>query len=248
MILTTLKTCKDRNTYPISVQISVIIPTYNEEKSIAKTIQAVKDNSNREISEIIVSDGGSRDRTPEAARLAGARVVRAPKGGRAPQMNFGASHAASELLYFLHADSIPPEGYDSSIVNAVQKGYSAGCFRLCFDHPNLLLRMFAWFTRFDIDAFRFGDQSLFITSRLFTKIDGFREDHIVMEDQEIVRRIKRNHHFALLTDSVTTSARKYLETGVLKLQFVFLIIFSLYYAGVQQETLKHIYSKLLTDD
>lgn len=229
------------------MKISVIIPAYNEEKIIAKTIRTVKKYSSNQVAEIIVSDGGSSDRTVDVAQAEGAKVVISPKGGRAPQMNYGASKASGDILYFLHADSIPPKKYSESITAAIASGYSAGCFRLAFDHPHLFLNLFAWFTRFDIDAFRFGDQSLFITRNIFFDLKGFMEDHIVMEDQEIVRRIKRTHSFTLLSDSVTTSARKYLETGVLKLQFIFLMIFCLYYAGVQQETLKHLYVELLNN-
>lgn len=227
------------------MQISVIIPTYNEEDVIQKTIQAVLSRAGDELLEMIVVDGGSSDRTAEKVRLSDARLVQSEKKGRAAQMNAGASEAKGEILYFLHADSKPPENFDMQIRAAVAKDIPAGCFRLAFDHPHPLLKAFAWFTRFDLDLFRFGDQSLFVKKSVFEKAGGFREDHIVMEDQEIVTRIKKRAPFIVLPDAVTTSARKYLDIGIVKLQFIFVVIFTFYYAGVKQETLKSMYRELL---
>lgn len=222
--------------------ISVIIPTYNEEENIAKTIETVREYGDQ-IKEIIVVDGGSRDKTVERAKSCEIEVLTSPQKGRAAQMNYGAEHAEGEILYFLHADSLPPEGFTSQIKNAVQVGHKAGCFQLAFDRDHMLLNFYAWCTRFDIDAFRFGDQSLFITRTAFQKIGGFREDHIVMEDNEIIRRIKQQFSFKILDDSVITSARKYERVGVVKLQLLFTLIFVLYHLGVEQEKLVDILRK-----
>lgn len=219
------------------MEISVIIPALNEEVFIEETIRKVRQHSSpSRIKEIIVADGGSRDRTEVRAKQAGAVVVQSPRG-RAVQMNEGAGHASGEILYFLHADSIPPPGFDRAILQTIQEGNNAGCFRLAFDTDHILLNFYAWFTRFDVNAFRFGDQSLFIGRKTFNKIGGFREDHIVMEDNEIIRRVKRNGSFRICRKKVITSARKYREVGVLKLQMIFTFIFSAYFLGVPQSQL-----------
>lgn len=226
------------------MKLSVIIPAYNEERQIAATIALVKQKGHELVEEIIVVDGQSTDNTAAEARSAGAKVVISPRKGRAAQMNAGAEHASAEILYFLHADTIPPEGFAESVCKAIKKGYQAGCFRLTFDEDHFLLDLYAWFTRFDVDAFRFGDQSLFIQQNVFFAIDGFREDHIVMEDNEIVRRIKDKYHFTIIDEPVETSARLYREVGVLKLQLVFLLIYVLYFCGVEQKTLADIKGSL----
>ncbi|SMO33627.1 TIGR04283 family arsenosugar biosynthesis glycosyltransferase [Fodinibius sediminis] len=227
------------------MNISVIIPVYNEGEVIAETIESLRRAGDGQLSEIIVVDGGSSDHTAAKAREAGARVLEAPQKGRACQMNYGAREAGGELLYFLHADSQPPPHFTASIGSALDRGHQAGCFRLSFDDDHWLLKLYAWFTRFDIDAVRFGDQSLFITQKAFGQIGGFRQDHIVMEDQEIVRRIKQSFSFEVLDRSVTTSARKYRETGIVKLQLVFSLIFVLYYMGLEQERLVFIYKRFI---
>lgn len=219
------------------MKISVIIPTYNESDLISKTIEKVGIYGSNGIKEIIVADGGSTDGTIVNAKKAGAKVVAAPGKGRSVQMNYGARHADAELLYFLHADSIPPDDFDHKILAAISRGYNAGCFQLAFDDDHWLLKFYAWCTRFDIDAFRFGDQSLFITQDIFYTIGGFREDHLVMEDNEIVRRIKSNHSFVVLDDAVETSARTYREVGIVKVQLIFVLIYTLYFLGVAQDTL-----------
>lgn len=222
------------------MRISVIIPAYNEENTIAETIQAVQAHGGETVCEIIVVDGGSTDQTIAESRNAGAKVISSPKKGRAAQMNYGARQAKGKILYFLHADSIPPQGFGQNIELAVASGSHSGCFRLAFDQDHPLLNLYAWFTRFDIDAFRFGDQSLFVLGEVFSEIGGFREDHIVMEDNEMVRRIKKDYIFTILDDEVETSARTYQKVGVIKLQFIFVLIYILYFLGVEQEKLNHI--------
>lgn len=221
-------------------RISVIIPTYNEEDHIAGTIRAVKNQGGGLVENIIVVDGGSTDSTRSVAEEAGASVVQSPGRGRAAQMNFGAQQAGGSILYFLHADSHPPPEFDRQITNTVAEGSKAGCFQLAFDQRHWLLDFYAWCTRFDIDAFRFGDQSLFITAELFQKLGGFREDHLLMEDNEFVRRIKKSHDFSVLEDTVTTSARSYRQVGIVRLQMAFILIYLLYFAGVEQEKLMQI--------
>lgn len=227
------------------MSISVIIPTFNEANSIAHTINKVRQNSGEHILETIVVDGGSTDATTEKAKNAGAKLIQSPKKGRAAQMNFGATQARGEILYFLHGDTHPPKSFDSSIKKAVDQNNQAGCFQLGFDDDHFLLRIYGWFTRFDIDLFRFGDQSLFITKNAFNKLQGFREDHIVMEDQEFVRRLKQDFSFIILDKQVTTSAQKYRNNGIIKLQLIFTLILLLYYLGIDQNKLVAIYKRFI---
>lgn len=223
--------------------ITIIIPVLNEENRVGHLIRKLQSSGTGLVGEIIVVDGGSRDGTVEAATKAGARVIRASRRGRSFQMNAGAEAASYETLYFLHADTSPPDRFDRKIIDAIESGLPAGCFRLRFDTHHPVLRFYSWFTRFDIDLFRFGDQSLFISRSLFQKVGGFDERLLVMEDQEIVRRIKRVEQFEILEDEVVTSARKYSENGVFRLQAIFTLILMLYYAGVQQERLVGYYKR-----
>jgi rSAM/selenodomain-associated transferase 2 len=226
--------------------ISIIIPVFNEEKTIGSLLHYLNNVAEiHVIKEIIVADGQSTDQTVQIAREAGAKVITAKRRGRSRQMNEGAEHASGDYLYFLHADTYPPRSFVSDIQNTLHKGYQAGCFRLHFDNTHLLLRFYGWCTRFDIPAFRFGDQSLFINRKLFKEIDGFREDLIVMEDNEIIHRIRKKAGFRIIPKSVTTSARKYENNGFIRLQLIFTIIYVLYHFGLPQEQLVKIYRKYI---
>ena len=247
-------------------RISIIIPVFNEEDGLGSFLRELgamlgphppEKNSAADVSggrkrngepvpyEIIIVDGGSTDRTVAVANESGVRCVISPRKGRAAQMNYGAGLASGNILYFLHADTIPPSGVLSKIAAAMEKGARSGCFRLSFDEPSRLMRFYAWFTRFDLLPFRYGDQSLFVGSDLFDRLGGYREDHVVMEDNEFFRRIRKQGSFAVLKDHVVTSARKYRENGFVRLQLIFTLIFMMYYLGFRQETLVSVYRRMI---
>jgi rSAM/selenodomain-associated transferase 2 len=226
--------------------VSIIIPTYNEEENIAETIRQIKArDTNKLISEIIVSDGQSTDKTMEQASKAGATVLSSPKKGRAAQMNFGACTANEEILYFIHADSIPPENFSSYILNATGNNASSGCFRLSFDYEHWFLKANSWFTKFNVNAVRFGDQSLFVNKNVFKESGGFREDLLMMEDQEIIHRLKKLGKFTVMNAEIITSARKYLDNGIYRMQGIFFRIWLLYYLGYSQEQLLQLHRRLI---
>ncbi len=226
--------------------ISVIIPTYNEQENIEDTIKMLwKFDEENLIKEIIIADGGSHDKTVSIAGRAAAKVVMCSDKGRAAQMNYGSSFASEEILFFIHADTIPPLHYGRDITKAIQEGFSAGCFRLTFDYKHWFLKANSWFTRFYVDAFRFGDQGLFVTRDAFLNTGGFSENHIVMEDQDLIKRIKRTFSFTIIKNPVITSARKYLENGIYKTQFVFFLIYVMYRLGFSQQKLVSTYKKCI---
>lgn len=226
------------------MKISVIIPVKNEAAGIAHLISYLKTSASSPHSfELIVVDGLSTDSTALQAEQAGATVIIASKAGRAAQMNLGANFAKNDLLYFLHADTYPPKDWDSILLNQFSNSNQAGCFRLAFDDTHPLLRFYAWFTRFDFRFVRYGDQSLFVSKKLFKKVGGFDSSLIVMEDNEIIYQLKRYTHFSILPLNVITSARKYRTNGIFRLQLIFSLIYSGYMFGVSQAVLVDLYKR-----
>jgi rSAM/selenodomain-associated transferase 2 len=225
--------------------ISIIIPAFNEGDQIAQTISKTHAANGAQEIEIIVVDGGSSDDTVSVAEQCGATTLISERKGRAVQMNTGASAAKGDILYFLHADTIPPQNFTSHILQARHRGAVSGCFRLAFDYEHWFLKANCWFTRFDVNAVRFGDQSLFVTKEVFHQCGGFREDLLMMEDQEIISRIKKQGKFTVMKAAATTSARKYRDNGVYRMQAIFYRIWFLYYLGYSQRHLLHLHRRLI---
>ena len=224
-------------------RISLIIPVYNEAANLDRLLPYLKCQQNTAcLHEILLVDGGSRDNSAEVGRLHGARVIPSEKG-RARQMNAGAAAASGELLYFLHADTFPPSGYDSAILESQKHGPVAGCFRLRFDLASPILAGFAWFTRWNWPICRGGDQSLFIPKDWFMALGGYNTDYKIYEDNEFTGRIYKAYPFRVLPQEVVTSARKYRQMGVWKLQYHFAIIHYLYYSGAGPERMYRYYRK-----
>ena len=160
--------------------ISIIIPTYNEEENIKNLLPRLTDSSGTMLHEIIVVDGGSTDQTVIRAKQLGATVIHSPKRGRAQQMNFGAQKATADLLYFVHADTLPPKTFVSDIHTAITDGFPIGCYRFEFNSPRKLLKLNAYFTRFDKMWCRGGDQTLFVTRSVFDELEGYCPRHLII--------------------------------------------------------------------
>lgn len=227
------------------MKISIIIPTYNEEAHIVDLLRYLENQAPSESDlELLVVDGHSTDRTVEKVRQAGFTCRVSPSKGRAVQMNFGVEHTSGELLYFVHADTRPPESYATDIRQAVQNGYESGCYRFSFNSEALMLKINSWFTRFDVLICRGGDQSLFITRSVFEEMKGFK-NYRIMEDFELIRRLRRRETFTILPKSVRVSARKYKENHYLKVNLVNLVVFTMFIFGASQRTMVHAYTKLI---
>ncbi|MBK0402478.1 TIGR04283 family arsenosugar biosynthesis glycosyltransferase [Adhaeribacter sp. BT258] len=230
------------------MKISVIIPAYNEAAGIGALIEFLQQHLSEIPYEILVADGQSTDATRNVAEMAGATVLHCPEKGRARQMNYGAKKATGTLLYFLHADTFPPANFPAAISDATDKGVDCGCFRLGFDLDHWFLNLNSWFTRFNVRYFRWGDQSLFIKREVFEAEGGFRDDLKVMEDQELVIRLLKKYRFKVLPFAVKTSARKYQENGVIKLQLIFTTLQIMYHFGASQEQILGLYRRLIRDE
>ncbi len=220
--------------------LSIIIPTYNEEAIIAGSLQALLSiTEKKEGVEIIVSDASS-DRTADLVSAFPVTLCRSEKG-RSRQMNAGAALARGDILYFLHADTLPPETFIDDIRSAVASGKKTGCFRMDFDDDNPIMVLYGWCTRFPFTFCRGGDQSLFLERSLFTAINGFDENLTIMEDIEIIARIKRRMQFHIIKNYVTTSSRKFHDNGIIRLQLIFGTIHLMYALGFGQESIIRFY-------
>ncbi|HET6569641.1 MAG TPA: TIGR04283 family arsenosugar biosynthesis glycosyltransferase [Rhodothermales bacterium] len=217
--------------------ISVVIPTLNEEEHVARTIASVRAQEGP--FEIVVADGGSTDQTCRIASQT-ARVVTGSRG-RAAQMNAGASAASGDVLLFLHADTLLPPGGLRAIREALTAPRTeSGAFRLCFDTDTSLLRFYSWCTRLPLRHICFGDRGLFVRRDVFDQIGGF-PDIPMFEDLEIVRLLSARGGFRFLPLSVTTSARRFSDQGILRQQLRNTYLWTHYIIGTDPSRLTHLY-------
>jgi len=209
--------------------VSIIIPTLNEEDIIESTIHRAR---NRD-AEIIVVDGGSTDGTIARAAGTGACVVTA-SCGRANQQNRGAELAGGRMLLFLHADTHLPDDYIGHIFEAMMDPMTAtGAFRFKTDLETPLIKVIEFMTNLRSIYFKmpYGDQGLFIRKALFESMGGF-PDLPIMEDFELMRRIKKKGRVITLPVSVITSGRRWLNLGVVKTTIINQIVIAAYFMGV----------------
>jgi rSAM/selenodomain-associated transferase 2 len=197
---------------PESGRISVVIPARNEQDSIAATIDQFQQAS---VHEVIVADGDSHDRTREIASDCGAAVIRSAPG-RGRQQNLGAAAATGDILLFLHADTVLPPGFQRHVREVLARdGVSAGAFLLRIGAPRralrLVERMANW--RSNILQLPYGDQALFVKAETFRRVGGF-PDIPLMEDFELMRRLRQLGRIEIAPVAVTTSARRWDHLGV----------------------------------
>jgi rSAM/selenodomain-associated transferase 2/rSAM/selenodomain-associated transferase 1 len=222
-------------------KISIIIPTLNEAATIGRTLSRLEKAENLEV---IVVDGGSIDTTAESAASRGVKVIRSTPG-KAVQMNTGAAAATGDILVFLHADTLLPEGYSHQIVAALnQNGVAAGAFRLSIDSPAAGIRFIECMANLRSRFLRlpYGDQALFMKKSLFDTIGGFPEMQI-MEDFILVRRLTHKGKIVIVPKAVVTSPRRWLHLGVFKTWLINQLIIMAYYLGLPSERLTRIYRR-----
>jgi rSAM/selenodomain-associated transferase 2 len=221
--------------------ITVIIPTLDEAGHIALLLNDVYQAS---AIEAIVVDGGSRDQTVAAAQAMGAQVI-ISSPGRALQMNRGAAAARGRLLFFVHADSRLPRGFDELIRRALNvPGVAAGAFRLHIDAPRGALRFVEFWANLRSRCLRmpYGDQGLFISRACFQEMGGFPVLPI-MEDFELVRRLRARGRIVILPAPIRTSSRRWLNLGVGRTTLINQVIVLAYLAGAAPHKLARFYRR-----
>jgi rSAM/selenodomain-associated transferase 2 len=226
---------------PPSPRLSIIIPTLNEAENIADTLASTRGGPEVEV---IVVDGGSRDRTCGIAKSRGAKVITSLPG-RARQSNCGAANAEGETLLFLHGDTRLPERFEDHVYQTfVQPGTVAGAFKLRIDESLVGIRLIEWVANLRSTWFGlpYGDQAIFVGAGLFGSLGGFPEMPI-MEDFELIRRLRRLGRIRIVPAPVLTSARRWERIGIWRAAVINYAIPLAYYAGVSPSRLVRWYRR-----
>jgi hypothetical protein len=220
-------------------RISVVIPALNEAQYITATLQSAQRDRPQEI---LVVDGGSTDDTVALARAAGARVIHS-RPGRARQMNAGAAQAAGNALIFLHADTLLPADYPEVVAGTLREpAVAAGAFRFQMGEKLAGQWLIEWTAnlRSRWRQSPYGDQALFLRKSLFEEIGGFAALPI-MEDCEIVRRLRNRGRVVTAAAAAITSGRRWRRLGLFRASFINKLVILGYLCGVSPARLAAFY-------
>jgi glycosyltransferase involved in cell wall biosynthesis len=192
--------------------ISFVVPAYNEERLIRRTLDAIH-TAARELArpyEVIVVDDASTDGTASAARAGGARVVEVRFRHIAKVRNAGAAAAAGDVLIFVDADTIVPPATLRATAAALDRGVVGGGASVYIDGKlPLWVRLFMIPFRL---VFRIGRLAagcyVFCRRSEFLAVGGFDERLYAAEELALSRALARRGTFVVLTEPVMTSGRK----------------------------------------
>ena len=224
------------------VKFSVVIPAYNEERYIQRTLKVLAKQTFSDF-EVIVKDGKSRDQTVAVASSLADRVVSTKDKSAADARNQGARYANGEILVFIDADtSLPREAFErfSKVMNA--EGVVGVSCRKIPQNKSILDRFFYEFINFSTYVsciFKQGGahgNCMLIRRSVFERVGGFNPHVIVAEEQELVRRASRFGRYRFLLDFyVLENPRRLERWGRLRLYLVwFKGMLTSFWAGKKQ--------------
>ena len=198
-------------------KISIIIPIYNESRTIEKMQTQLLPLRGK--CEILFVDGGSTDDTLEkiSPRF---QVIRSEKG-RAWQMNKGAEQSTGDILFFLHCDSELPD-HPLERMRKVMRDYRAGCFGIAFHSRNFFMFTCRVISNHRIKDRKvmFGDQGIFLDRDLFFEAGRFPEIPI-MEDYQFSLTLKEmGVKLGMADRRIYTSDRRFPKGTIPKLKLM----------------------------
>jgi len=227
--------------------ISIIIPTLNEEIIIESALENLRTHTRNTPHEIIVSDGGSRDKTVTIAEKF-ALVIKSEKG-KAIQLNEGAKRAAGDILFFVQADTMIPRGALEAIELKIYKqGYDGGGFSNVFSKHNKKIKTLGRILNFRIftndhrkNLIFFGDNGIFCKREVFEKLGGYNLIPI-MEDYDFSKRMRDQFKIVRILDpKLIMSSRRFIKDGFVKTRLLWIIIKRLYQLGISPYFLAKLY-------
>jgi rSAM/selenodomain-associated transferase 2/rSAM/selenodomain-associated transferase 1 len=226
------------------MMFSVIIPTLNEETGIGNCIRKIR--SIERGAEIIVADGGSFDKTVEAA-IAEKAIVCASGKGRGTQLNAGSGIASGNILIFLHSDTELTIKAFEELRHVINKNnFKIGIFNLEFDVSHRLLGFYQRVTRTNM-PYLFGDRCIVVKRTFFDEIGGF-PDLPLFEDLSLVIKARKSSPIYKFKSNVITSSRRYLNCGIVRQQLLDIWFTLLFLTGVPADRLSIEYEKTGTPE
>lgn len=181
------------------MKLSVIIPAYNEERFLARTLQSLREQDFKDTFETIVVDNNSSDKTKEIARAFGARVVEETNLGPASACDRGFRAAKGEILARTDADTILPPDWLSTICQTFGKNpkliaiggpaypLESSFLENLLYYPIILF----WTYLLKLSGKGYFFANMAVRKEAFLACGGFDTSLSYCEDKDICRRLSR---------------------------------------------------------
>ncbi|MDE2026976.1 MAG: TIGR04283 family arsenosugar biosynthesis glycosyltransferase [Candidatus Omnitrophica bacterium] len=221
--------------------ISIIIPVYNEEAVIDRTLSALPFGKGIEV---IVVDGQSEDRTMEIVSRYLVKSLTSFRS-RAIQMNAGAAVAQGDILLFLHADCLLEKVGLKAIEKYVSLNFVGGCFTHKIDSPKRIYRWIEVSGHLRAELFKifYGDQAIFVRRDIFERMGGFKTVPL-FEDVIFSRRLRHLGKTIILDNPATVLPRRWEKGGLVKTMVLNWLLSLGFILGVPTERLARFYKNV----
>ena len=217
---------------------SFVIPVLNEADNIGHTLAILK--SRFPNSETIVVDGGSSDGTDEIAKK-DCDIFLESSAGRATQMNLGALRAQGEVLFFLHADTVP-DFSEAEFSDQLSLSTIWGFCRLKLSGQKIIYKVISSLInkRSEITYVSSGDQMIFVRRAVFDALGGYGNLSL-MEDIYLSKQLRVISKPQVMSLEVVSSSRRWEENGVIRTIVLMWTLRAAYFCGVSPNLLKKFY-------
>ncbi len=229
------------------MHVSVIIPTFNEELTIRKTLDAVSRLVN--VDEIIIVDGGSADETvaiiEETAITKPLKLIKLETANRGLQMHEGTKLAEHEIFWFLHADTRPVQGSARMIKQRLRYDeIVGGSFAIIFDGGSRWAKFLTWlYPHLRSIGLVYGDSAIFVRRSTYEEVGGFR-DYALFEDVDLYKRLRKKGVFDFIGLPATTSSRRFQNDSFIWTFTKWSVFQGLYWIGVPPRVLAKRYKAI----
>lgn len=220
-------------------EVAVVIPTHGEEPRLRDVLESAHAETTAEV--VVVAAGHRQDVVKICAETL--TPMRSADANRAVQLNLGAAATSAHRLLFLHGDTVlSPDCLNEIDEILTQEGVVAGAFQLEIESSRRAARWVEWGVRQRSQRFQmpYGDQGIFLNRDTFEQLNGFREQPI-MEDYDLVRRLRRMGRIAISSLSVKTSPRRWHQVGFVRTTIVNQLMILGYHVGVSPQRLARLY-------
>jgi len=211
------------------VDISIVIPTLNEEKYLPRLLKSIRAQKAECKFEVIVVDGFSTDGTVDIAKRFGADVLVA-KTNIAEARNIGGLYAKGRFLLFLDADTVIPIGFLNDLKHLLEGGVKCVIFRPePLEYARSLFARIGYVLGWILCRFRLTNpcyMGLAIDRSIFKNVGGFDERLVYSEDLDFlwkVSRVVRVYYPKQL--SIYSSTRRWMRNGRLRISECFKMAF-----------------------